>query len=233
MDRDERISRFLKGKMEAREEAAFIEAMATDPELRGEAVVRARLVKGMRQVEEELLDSLKEASATEVEAAVRPRKRGMIRRPMVWMSIAASVALLMYGGYKGYDYHRVTRLGVEYATEHSLDFDADYSFAPTRGETGEYAVKVELRSLFGDVKARRNLRVATDRLAQLWEIANSDTYNDYTDYAPYIGWYLAVGYLEDYRKADAKAVLTRLAASPENQPNHLIENVEGLLEELK
>jgi hypothetical protein len=54
------------------------------------------------------------------------------------------------------------------------------------------------------------LRKTTARLASLWDLAKQDIYNDYTDYAPYIGWNLAIGYLEDYEKAKAKAVLNEM-----------------------
>ena len=38
-----------------------------------------------------------------------------------------------------------------------------------------------------------------------------DTYNDYTNHAPEIGWALAIGYLKDNNRKDAKAVLEKMA----------------------
>ena len=50
----------------------------------------------------------------------------------------------------------------------------------------------------------------TYRLKILWEQAKQDTYNDYTDYSPYIGWNLAIGYLRNYEKAKARNVLSEM-----------------------
>lgn len=75
-----------------------------------------------------------------------------------------------------------------------------------RGDTDSNVDK-ELQTLFENVVERKDLSTTTKRLSELWEISNQETYNDYTDYAAYIGWYLAIGYLEDYEKDKALCVL--------------------------
>ena len=50
----------------------------------------------------------------------------------------------------------------------------------------------------------------TSRFKTLWELSKQDTYNDYTDYSPYIGWNLAIGYLRNYEKTKAKDVLVEM-----------------------
>ena len=50
---DERISRFMQGKMNTDEESAFMEELKNNEELRNLAIAQARLVKGMKQVDEE------------------------------------------------------------------------------------------------------------------------------------------------------------------------------------
>jgi hypothetical protein len=50
----------------------------------------------------------------------------------------------------------------------------------------------------------------TSRLKTLWELSKQESYNDYTDYSPYIGWNLAIGYLENYEKAKAKEILKEM-----------------------
>ena len=57
----------------------------------------------------------------------------------------------------------------------------------------------------------KDLDDTTSRLKTLWEIAKQDAYNDYTDYAPYIGWNLAIGYLQDYEKKKAKEILLEMS----------------------
>ena len=56
---DERISRFLQGKMKADEEATFMDEMKNNENLRNQAIAQARLVKGMKQVDEELKDTFR------------------------------------------------------------------------------------------------------------------------------------------------------------------------------
>ena len=59
---DERISRFLQGKMKADEEATFIEEMKNNADLRNQAIAQASLVKGMKQVDEELKDAFRQTT---------------------------------------------------------------------------------------------------------------------------------------------------------------------------
>ena len=58
---DERISRYMQGKMNAAEESAFMEELKNNEDMRNQAIAQARLVKGMKQVDEELKDAFREA----------------------------------------------------------------------------------------------------------------------------------------------------------------------------
>lgn len=201
IERDERIARFMKGEMDSQEEARFISDMESDEKLRLEAIAQARLIKGMSQVDEEVVCELKNASESQIVAMLRPR-RSLFRKSFTWMSMAASIAILLFAGYKGYDYYDTTRLGMRYANAFPME-------TVVRGDSNSI-VDSELQELFENVIERKDLRNTTERLAELWEIANQDIYNDYTDYAPYIGWYLAIGYLEDYEKGKAKTILINM-----------------------
>ena len=108
----------------------------------------------------------------------------------------------MFVGFKTYDYYDTTSLGREYANTFPIS-------TIIRGETNT-DVETELAILFNNVVESKDLDNTTSRLATLWELSKQDTYNDYTDYAPYIGWNLAVGYLEDYEKSKAKEVLMEM-----------------------
>ena len=46
---NERISRFMQGQMTSVEEAAFLEELNSNEELRNQAIAQARLVKGMKE----------------------------------------------------------------------------------------------------------------------------------------------------------------------------------------
>ena len=78
-----------------------------------------------------------------------------------------------------------------------------------RGEANEN-VETELVALFEKVTNEEDLDQTISSLVALWQIAKQDTYNEYTDYAPYIGWYLAIAYLEDYDKDKAWDVLKEM-----------------------
>ena len=208
--RDERISRFLKGMMNDQEEKQFLADMASDEQLKQDAIAQARLVKGMAQVDEELILELKTTSESKIAYSGRSR-RIMFRKPITWLSVAASVAVLLFAGYKGYDYYDTTRLGMKYATAFPME-------TLVRGETDD-AVETELRMLFNKVVERKDLKETTKRLSELWELSNQETYNDYTDYAPYIGWYLAIGYLEDYEKGKAADILKVMSGQYQDNVN--------------
>ena len=201
---DERISRFLQGKMEADEEATFMEEMKNNDDLRDQAIVQARLVKGMKQVDEELKDAFRQADEQTIKRIAKETFETSVGKKSSarWLAIAASIVFIVFVGFKSYDYYDTTSLGKEYAN----------TFPTTsiiRGETNT-AVETELSTLFNNVAECKDLDDTTSRLSTLWELSKQDTYNDYTDFAPYIGWNLAIGYLENYEKTKAKDVLIEM-----------------------
>jgi len=201
---DERISRFLQGKMKADEEATFMDEMKNNENLRNQAIAQARLVKGMKQVDEELKDTFRLVDEQTIQRIAKDVSETSVSKKSSarWLAIAASVVFIVFVGFKSYDYYDTTSLGKEYA-----------NIFPTtsiiRGETNT-DVETELSTLFNNIAECKDLDETTSRLATLWELSKQDTYNDYTDYAPYIGWNLAIGYLENYEKAKAKDVLMEM-----------------------
>lgn len=201
---EERISRFMQGKMEADEEAAFMEEINKNEDLRNQAIAQARLVKGMKQVDEELKEAFRQTDEQTIQRIARDASETSVAKKSSarWLAIAASVVFIVFVGFKSYDYYDTTSLGKEYAN----------TFPTTsiiRGKTNT-AVETELSTLFNNVAECKDLDNTTSRLATLWELSKQETYNDYTDYAPYIGWNLAIGYLENYEKARAKEVLMEM-----------------------
>ena len=201
---DERISRYMRGMMEPEEEMSFIEELKNNDELRDQAIAQARLVKGMKQVDEELKDAFRQADEQTIKRiAKEASETSVIKKSSArWLAIAASIVFIVFVGLKSYDYYDTTNLGKEYAN----------TFPTTsiiRGETNA-EVETELATLFSNVAECNDLDNTTSRLATLWELSKQETYNDYTDYAPYIGWNLAIGYLENYEKAKAREVLMQM-----------------------
>ena len=184
---DERISRYMEGKMNADEESSFMEELKNNDNLRNQAIAQARLVKGMKQVDEELKDAFREADEQTIRRIAKEAV-GNKKHSARWLAIAASIVFIVFVGFKSYDYYDTTSLRGEANTD----------------------VDTELTMLFNNVAEGKDLNNTTYRLKILWEQAKQDTYNDYTDYSPYIGWNLAIGYLRNYEKAKAKNVLKEM-----------------------
>ena len=217
---EERIECFLRGAMTSEEERRFLEELDKNSELRENALVRARLIKGMKQVDADVVQAFRDVDIKDVETIVKriSRKKSSLH----WYAIAASFIAVLFVGYQSYDYYKITSLGKEYAMEFPIN-------SIVRG-TSDSNVELELAMLFENIIDADNLDTTTTRLAYLWEMANQNTYNEYTDYAPYIGWYLAVGYLKDYEKEKAKDILEDMFALYSDMS--IKENILKLLDEL-
>lgn len=190
---EERINRYLHGEMSSEEESVFEADIQKDDTLRKQAESMARIVKGMEVIgnehDKQLLEKMKASSG---------KKTSSLR----WISIAASIALVFTVSYFVYDYSATTRLGKEYA----------YAFPVSeviRGGEDEDVVNT-LTLLFDNVANGKDIDNTIKQLEELWALAQSDTYNGYTTYEPYIGWNLAIAYLRNYDKKEAKVVLEQL-----------------------
>ena len=196
---DKRIDLFLQGKMEVAEEQAFLTELKQNEDLRQRALIQARLVKGMKQAEEEDVEMLRKAQKEDVEKAINGRREVPFAR---WIAYAASIVFIVFIGFKSYDYYSTVNLGKQYATSFPLS-------QIIRGEENN-DVETELTTLFNKIIEAEDLDNTTAHLDSLWQLSKREVYNEYTDYAPYIGWNLAVGYLENYEKGKAKAILEQL-----------------------
>lgn len=205
---DERISRYMQGKMNANEESAFMEELNNNEDLRNQAIAQARLVKSMKQVDEELRDAFREADEQTIKDIANVAVGGK-KKSASWLAIAASVVFIVFVGFKSYDYYDTTSLGRKYANTFPTS-------TIIRGEANA-DVDTELTTLFNNVAEGKDLDNTTSRLKTLWEQAKQDTYNDYTDYSPYIGWNLAIGHLRNYEKTMARNVLYEMETMYDNE----------------
>ena len=210
---EERINSFLRGEMSSEEETTFMDELKSNDLLRNKAVVAARIAKAMKTVGEEEDSLVKEALLTSddhdieliVKNVTRKRSKLLILRIL---SVAVSILILVISGWHYYDYRVITGLGNEY----EMEFESS-SFV--RG-AGTGSVEKELNSLFAKIKSRDDSDNSIKRLSLLWELSTMDTYNDYSDYAPQIGWNLAIAYLKDNDKDNAITVLTKLEGMAED-----------------
>ena len=208
LQNDEQISRFMQGLMEADEETAFLEELKNNEDLRNQAIAQARLVKGMKQVDEELKDAFRQADKQTISRIANEAVGGK-KKSAHWLAIAASIVFIVFVGFKSYDYYDTTSIGREYANTFPTS-------TIIRGEANT-DVDTELTMLFNNVAEGKDLDSTTSRLKTLWELSKQDTYNDYTDYSPYIGWNLAVGYLRNYEKTKARSVLSEMETIYDNE----------------
>lgn len=209
---DERIVRYLKGKMTTDEEEKFMQDVNSNEELKSKAVAIARMVKGMKEVgaanDEEVIGGVLKTDSDEIQAIVNGavKKKGKVipwRRTAKWLSAAASIALLIWGGFTYNDYRQTTRLGNEYSTVFS-------SSQLIRGGEDNAEIENKLAKLFDNVATKTDLDKTISDLEEYWNLATQETYNDYTDYAAEIGWNLAIGHLKNNDKKKAKVVLDKL-----------------------
>ncbi len=211
---DEIIVRYLKGKMTTDEEEKFMQEVNSNDELKSKAVAIARMVKGMKEVgtasDKGVVGEFLTTDSDEIRAVAKhasaTKKKGKVmswRRTATWLSAAASVALLIWGGFTYLDYRKTTALGNEYSTVFT-------SSQLIRGGEDNAEIENKLAMLFDNVASKQDLDNTLHELTLCWELATQDTYNDYTDYAPEIGWNLAVGHLRKNDKKKAKATLEKL-----------------------
>lgn len=212
LKQDDRITLYLKGKMTPQEEQAFLQELNNNPELKARAVALARLVKGMKEVgktqDENVIGAILAADENDMKSVARnatTRKAKVVpmRTMAKWLSMAASILLVVWLGIGYHDYRTTTGLGEEYGTQFTTS-------QLTRGAGEPSEVDTRLAQLFDNVANKKDLDNTLHELSLCWELSTQETYNDYTDYAPEIGWNLTIGYLKDNNRKQAKAILEKL-----------------------
>lgn len=234
---DEMLSRYIKGRLSDAEEVEFNRLIAENEDLRNKAIATARLVKAMNEVgseqDNDTIEAIKQSSKEDIKRTATSISGTTIKNPriltfrkfVVSFSAAASILLCIFGGYKYYKYEQVTSLGSEY-----LAYFPASEFS--RGEND--GVSDILKELYSDIETKHNLGDAIARLSDMWTESRGDTFNDYTEYMPEIGWMLANAYLRNNDKSKALEVLGILIAeSPEgtamgDKARELKEKVEKL-----
>ena len=225
LEEDDRVVAYLKCQMSAEEEQQFMTELNDNLELRQKAIVTARIVKGLKQVgaaqEKDIRGAFLASSIESVQSAVEKAihaeevlattsaRTVTLRRTTTWLSIAASLIFLVWLGFEYYDYRNTTGLGEEFGNSYSSNLIV-------RGDEPPSDTDKKLESLFANVNNGDNLENTIHELSLCWELSTMDTFNDYTNYSAEIGWNLAIAYLKDNNKKDAKVVLEKLIATSED-----------------
>lgn len=229
LEEDDRIVAYLKGQMTVEEEQQFMKELEDNPDLKEKAIVTARLIKGLKQVGEEQDKDIRGAflasSEQGVEAVAKRVTQNkdvdiaakqdvaaqtipIIRRVSSWIAIAASVVGIVWLGIGYNNYRHTTGLGDAYD-------GAFPSSMIVRGAETHTEAEKKLEQLFTNVKENKSIDDAIHELSLYWEISQMEAYNDYTDYSAEIGWNLAIAYLKDNNKLEAKKVLEKLITTSE------------------
>lgn len=207
---DEMLSRYMKGQMTEDEEVTFKQLLKENDTFRNKAIATARLVQAMDQVgsvkDKETIKSIRDVSLSDVEeisakVCVTSTNNPRIltfRRFVLSFSAAASILLCVFGGYKYYKYSQITSLGSEY-----LAYFPASEFA--RGESD--GIESKLKESYSNIETKSNLDTTINDLKIMWDRSLSDSYNDYTEYMPEIGWLLANAYLRNNDKSQSIEVL--------------------------
>ena len=212
---DDRIARYLRGEMPQDEANEFLHDLKNREDMKDvleQALATAYLAKAVKEVGEQqdagiiaALKSIDTEAATEVANNACEKRKHRIVKFAYALAAAASIAIIATVGYNQYERHQVIALGKEYALTLS-PFAEKYH----RGDTS--TAGEEINALTANVRNQENLEQTIDRLSRLWALSKSDTYNDYTDFAPEIGWTLAIAHLENNDKNAAISVLTQITA---------------------
>jgi len=213
---EDQLDSFLKGKMTPTEEQEFKTLLLRRPDLRQKAVATARLAKAIQSVGNEHdratitgLNAITEREAGPLSETIvhdkKPRaKKRSVRRFIISFSCAASILLCLFCGYKYYKYTQITSLGQEF-----LAYFPPSEF--TRGEDDTTADRLSI--LYDNLDDKKDLDDTIAELSRMWKASLSETYNDYTEYMPLLGWMLANAYLIDNDKNKALEVLDILIAN--------------------
>lgn len=192
---EERIDRYLHGEMTREEELLFEEDLSKDDNLRQQAETIARMAKSMKVVgsdqDRTFIEQMKDSAGTKL-------------APVWWLSIAASILIIFTIGYHFYDRYQTVSLGRQYAYVFSTETES-----LIRGEENE-DVANQLTVLFDNAANGKDLDNTIKQLEELWKLSQSDVYNEYTNYAPIIGWNLAIGHLINNEKSKAKSILEEM-----------------------
>ena len=208
---DERIEAFLRGEMNAEEEAAFKQEIKSNPELRNRAMAMTSLIKGMQQK-----NAAREAIIIKENTA-----KSKMRPILMWATSIAAVFAIIFGIYKDHRYRMLDATVSPYYTEY------DMSYVP-RGDL-DSATIAHLYDLFTQIQENRSV---SDIIKELEPIYNSLNENfTYNAYANDIAWNLALAYVKDDQINKAITILQKIKADNPDTP--IYNKADELIKKLK
>ena len=211
---DELIVRYLRGELSNDEEAAFMQKLNEDSDLKARAIAVARLIKGLENKgvsdNAKLIAAFKNISESEASKLSRQTGKSVSLKKILTIVIsAAAVVVLVLGLRIMFVNSSYEKLAAEYENAFTVSQLA-------RG--GDEAMDAEINTLIDNVINGINLKPTIIRLTEIFEQSQSDTYNPCTNYYAVSGWYLWLAHLKNHDKENAKSILKTLAANAEEHP---------------
>jgi len=197
---DEKLMAYFRGELSAEDEAIFTERLRTDSALKTRAVAVARLIKGL------------ENEGADRDNKIIQQKFGRktsVVKFNAWIAAAAAV-LVGFCVIFGINYYSNKNLE-NLATQYESTFEISNI---SRGDSED--INAKLQNLFNSVSEGQNLDNTIETLDNYWQQSLSETYNNFTNYSPQIGWNLAIAHLKNHDKSKAKDVLKTLIANSED-----------------
>lgn len=245
LQEDERIDLFLRGEMTIDEESEFLQELENNDELKEKAIVRAKLIKGLRQVgsemDQSLIDELQTLDEDEVkklakgqteETSEKPAKRHPVPTKTIgWISAAASFLIIVWLGIGFSNYQHNVALANKYICN-SVFLEDNAQNVHYRSGIG---IDSTLNVLFLNIKNKKELKSTIRELSNYWEVSIEETPNDFTGQSAVIGEFLAAGYLKMNEKKKAKEVLEKMQnIRPYSQEDQdIIDKAKDILKQIR
>ena len=215
---DETLVKFLRGELSAEDEAAFIQKLRENPELKTRATAVARLIKGIENKgvadDENLKSAFKKLSIDDVKNISKPSSENekpaaktiKFKKIFAWAMSAAAVLVLVFGLRIFYVNSSYEKIAAEY--ENSVPLSEIL-----RGRDED--IKKEVNTLCNNVLQGINLDSTIERLNEIFEKSQDEIFNEYSNYFETSGWFLSLAHLKNHDPEKAKPVLKKLVENPD------------------
>lgn len=210
---DDRIEQFLRGEMNAYEEAEFKDDVAADPKLQERAKMISALVLGLKR------KNLADDNAVIQETMSLGKHNSGKYNIRLFITLLSAAAMLIFVFNIFTDYRRQSHFNeivAPYYTTYSVDGNV-------RGEEDTQAI-VELAELFNSIGSSDDCEEIVNKLEPIYQsLDKSYTYRPYeTD----IAWYLAIAYIKNDQLDKAEQLLNKIV---KDNPNSEIAEKSSLL----
>lgn len=225
---DEDLVKFLRGELSANEEAAFMQNLQQNPDLKARAIAVARLIKGLERKgvadDESIKSAFKNLSIDDVKNISKPTTKIVnFKKIAAWVMSAAAVLILVFGLRIFYVNSSYEKIAAEY--ENVFPYSE-----LSRGSDDD--IKEKLNILCNNVLQDKDLKTTIESLNQIFDKSQEENFNECTNYFAVSGWYLSLAHLKNHAPEKAKSVLEKLAKNSDDNPA-VSEKAKEVLEKLK